>query len=574
MELALADVTTIDSAAIARAGASSVPELLRTLGGIEISQTGSSGSISGLFVRGTKTAQTLVLVDGVRLENPTSGSANLEFLPLSVIDRIEIVRGPASVLYGSGAIGGVIQIFTRQGDGPLRPFASVGAGTQGTSRTQLGLSGTVGPSDSTRVSLAVSADRTAGFESTRPYSPNFQADRDGNWQRSVVATVRQALPGGWDAGVNLMSTSGRSRYDDAYSTPETARMGYLSGAMTGFLSGRPTPGWRVDLRAGQSRIDYEFDAFTFAPHTRASTLSWLNTVTLPTGQLMLGVEQLSQRIAGDGVTRGEYAYVRDSRTTDSVFAGYEIDTGRHQVRVQVRRDRIQTVGAEPTGALAWGVRLAPGWLVRASYASAYRAPTFDDLYSPFGANPLLRPERSRSAELALEHRAGERMFKATAFATRIRDAIELDSTFTPRNLDSARVTGVTFEVREPVGAFTLRGQTTFQDPRGERFDQATGEVVTVGLARRARRHAAFGVDWNGGPWKMGAHWLLQGERIDSDMNRMAGYGVLDLDARRQLTQNLDLFARLGNLGDRRYETAWGYNMPPRTLFVGLRYRGG
>lgn len=569
---ALADVTTIDASAIARAGSASVHEVLRDLGGVEVAQTGGPGSVSGLFVRGTKNAQTVILVDGVRMENPTSGTGNLEFMPLSAIDRIEVVRGPASVLYGSGAIGGVVQIFTREGKGPPRPFASLGAGSQGTTRAHGGVAGTLGPDGATRFSVALGAERTAGFEGTRPYSPYWQEDRDGNWQRNVTASLRQRFAPGWEAGATLFATTGRVRYDDAFSTPATAKMTYGTNAVTAFVQGRPAAGWQTELRAGQTRIDYAFDAFTFAPRTQSRSLAWVNTIAAGPGSVMLGIEQLHQRIDGEGVTTGDFAYVRDARTTDSVFAGYELELGAHLLRAQVRRDRIQTVGTEPTGALAWGWRLAPGWLARASAASAFRAPTFDDLYNPFGSNPSLKPERSRSVEAAIEHRDGPRLAKATAFASRIHDAIELDSTFTPRNLDSARVTGVSFEARERIGEFTLRGNATLQDPRGERFDPATGAVTTGQLSRRARRFGAFAVDWQPGPLRVGAQWVLQGPRVDSDGNRMAGYGVLNFDASVALRDGWDVFARLANAGDKRYETAWGYNMPPRSVFVGLRYQ--
>jgi len=324
----LADVTTIDSEAIARAGASSLPELLRTLGGIEISQNGGTGSTSGIFVRGTKTSQSVILVDGIRLENPTSGTANLEFLSLSSIDRIEIVRGPLSSLYGSGAIGGVIQIFTRQGSGATTPTMSIGAGSQRTGRLQAGVSGSAGAGGSTRYAIAVAGDRTDGYDVTLPSNPNHQQDRDGNSQRSANASLRQALPAGWEIGANLMSNDGRVNYDDAFSTPETARMHYRSSAASGFLRGNPVRDWQTELRLGETRIEYRFDAFTFAPRADTSTFVWQNRVLLPAGRLHFGVENLNQRISGDGVTTGPYAYLQDSRRTDSLFAATRSGSAR------------------------------------------------------------------------------------------------------------------------------------------------------------------------------------------------------------------------------------------------------
>ena len=575
VEQALADVTVIDSDTIARAGAQSLPELLRSHGGVEIAQSGSEVGLSGIFVRGMKTSQTLVLIDGVRLENPTAALSNLEYLPLSAIERVEVVRGPMSAVYGSGAMGGVIQIFTRQGVGPAKPFASVGGGSNGTARAQVGFSGATEASAdgrSTRFSLAVSTDRTNGIEATNPKWSGYQQDRDGNLRRSATASLVHDVARDWQVGANFLVSGGRAKYDDAYSTPATARFDYRTSSLAAFLRGRPTADWQTELRVGETRIDYTYEAFGYAPRTGSLSFAWQNTLALPVGRLLFGAEQLRQRIEGEGLTTGDYAYLNDARRIDSVFAGYEVGFDRHQVRVQMRHDRIESVGSQPSASFGWGYRLAPRWMVRASYAEAFRAPTFDDLYSPFGANPSLRPERSRNAEAALEYRNAATLFKATAFASRIRDAIELDAWYIPQNLDSARVRGLTLEARRRIGEFALRGSATVQNPQGERFDSATGDVVTGPLARRARRFATVGVDWQPAAWRVGLEWLAQGRRVDSNGAPMGGYGVLAATANYPLARGLDLFARLDNLSDRKYETVWGYNMPPRTVFVGLRYQ--
>ncbi|MEN9316792.1 MAG: hypothetical protein RIS35_3185 [Pseudomonadota bacterium] len=573
---ALADVTVIDAETIARAGAASLAELLRAQAGIEISQSGSEVGLSGIFIRGTKTNQTLVLVDGVRLENPTSGVSNLEYLPLSAIERIEVVRGPLSSLYGSGAVGGVIQVFTRQGTGAARPFASIGFGSQGTRKAQAGFSGSTGKDGDpgrTRFSIAMSAERTHGIEATRPVSRDYQEDRDGFHRRSATASLVHDFSRDWQAGAAFLVGGGRSRYDDAYSTPDTARFDFRTSTLSAHLRGRVAAGWQTELRVGETRIDYRYDAFGYAPRTGSLSTAWQNTVALPLGRALFGVEQLRQRIDGDGVTNGMFAYQRSDRRTDSAFAGYEANLDRHLVRLQLRTDRIETVGSEPSTTLAWGYRLGGGWQLRAAYAEAFRAPTFDDLYSPFGANPELRPERSRNTEVGLEYRRAQTLLKATAFSSRIRDAIELGADYIPRNLDSARVHGVSVEGRQRIGEFSVRAAVTLQDPRGERFDSATGDVVSGPLARRAKRFATAGIDWQPAAWRVGLEWLAQGGRVDSNGQSMAGYGIVALSATYPLSKGLDLFARLDNLGDKRYETAWGYGMPPRSVFVGLRYQG-
>ncbi|MCD6671969.1 MAG: TonB-dependent receptor [Burkholderiaceae bacterium] len=576
IDRALADVVVIDSQAIRDAGAASLPELLRSAGGIEISQAGGRGTTSGLFLRGTKTSQTLILVDGVRIENPLSGSGMPEYLPLEVIERIEIVRGPMSSLYGSGAIGGVVQVFTRRaGADGWRPYASVGGGSQGTARAQAGFGAA---QSGTRFSLSASAERSSGFNATRPSNPDYQPDRDGHRQRSLSASLSQRIAEGWELGANLMFDRGRADIDFActsFSCPSDAEsvQEFRTSAVTAYARTRPLTGWRSELRVGNTSIDYELPAFRFAPHTDSRTIAWDNEVDAWGGQARFGVERLEERIDGEGVTGGGFPiYAHEDRTTNSVFGGYERQFGEHTVRATARRDRIGTVGSDTTGALAWGWRFDPAWLVRASYGTAFRAPTFDDLYylPPFG-NPALRPEKSRGIDAALEYHAAATLLRATAFASRIEDAIELDSAFTPRNLSTARVRGLTLDARHPLGRWALRASVTVQHTEGERVDPVDGLVEISPLSRRAPRYGSIGIERHEEQWRVGAEAIGQSRRVDTQGARMGGYAVLGLWAGYAITRDWEIFARLSNAFDRDFETIAGYRSPPRSLYVELRY---
>lgn len=570
IDRALADVTLIDAQAVREAGTATLPELLRSAGGIEISQTGGAGSLSGLFVRGTRNSQTVVLVDGIRMENPLSGGGLIENLPLSSVDRIEIVRGPASSMYGSGAIGGVVQIFTRAPDAEgVRPFASAAAGSRGTAHAQAGFRAA---RDGTRVALGLSHDRTSGFEATRPGSADFQSDRDGNRQNSLTASLAHRLTPRWEVGGALLFTDGRMEYDDAFSTPDSARKDYRSSALSVFARGRPLAGWHTELRAGNTSLDYGFAAFSFAPRTDSRTVAWQNTVDAWGGSVLFGIESLAQRIDGDGLTRGGGAtYVRERRDTDSVFGGYERGWGDHTLRATLRHDRIESVGSETTGAIAWGWQLDPLWLLRASYGTAFRAPTFDDLYNPFSPNPTLRPEKSRGFEVAAERRSGTDLFRAIAFASRIDEAIELDSTFTAQNLARARVHGLAVEARRTLGTWTLRGSATVQHTEGVLEDPLTGLRTESELVRRAPRFGVLGVERQQGRWRYGAEAVAQARRFDTQGQRMSGYVFVDAWAAYRFARDWELFGRAGNLADRDYETVAGYRSPPRSLLVGVRY---
>ncbi|MCO5099627.1 MAG: TonB-dependent receptor [Burkholderiaceae bacterium] len=576
IDRALADVVVIDSQAIRDAGTASLPELLRSAGGVEISQSGGTGTNSGLFLRGTKTSQALILVDGVRIANPLSGSGMPEYLPLEAIERIEIVRGPMSSLYGSGAIGGVIQVFTRdtQAEG-FKPYASVGAGSRGMARAQAGFRAAQA---GTRFSLSASTERTSGFDATLASNPDHQPDRDGQRQRSLSASLSHRVGERWELGANLMFNRGDTQIDfacSAWSCPSDADsvQKFRTSAITAFVRARPVQGWRSELRVGNTSIDYELPAFRFAPRTDARTVAWDNQLDAWGGLLRFGAERLDERIDGEGVTDGGASiYAREARTTNSLFGGYERQWGDHTWRATVRRDRIGTVGSDTTGALAWGWRFAPRWLVRASYGTAFRAPTFDDLYylPPFG-NPTLHPEKSRGVDAALEYQAGSTLLRATAFASRIDDAIELDPDFTPRNLSTARARGLTLDARRPIGRWALRASVTVQHTEGERSDPIEGRVVSSPLARRAPRYGSIGVERHEARWRAGIESVTQARRVDTQGARMGGYAFVDLWAGRALARDWELFARLSNAFDRDFETVAGYRSPPRTLYVELRY---
>jgi vitamin B12 transporter len=250
----------------------------------------------------------------------------------------------------------------------------------------------------------------------------------------------------------------------------------------------------------------------------------------------------------------------------------------------VRNDAIHSEGAAlsskaNTGTLAYGYTLSKQWLVRASAGSAFRAPTFDDLYNPFGPNPLLKPEKSLGYELGVEYRDALSAIKVTAFSQKIRQAIELDSLFVSQNYDSAKVNGATIEASQRLGAFRLRGNVTMQDTEGSYTDFSSGNTVVGSLARRANIHGSIALNWLDAAananaktgWKAGAQWQFQGHRGDTDGTRLAGYGVVNLSASYGFLGNWSAFGKVGNVFDKQYQLASGYRATPRYLMIGVSY---
>jgi vitamin B12 transporter len=569
----LADVVVIDSQQIRDAAGSTIAELLRAAAGIEIAQNGGAGALTELYVRGTKTAQTVVLIDGVRIEDPFNGSARIEFLPLSAIDRIEVVRGPTAAFYGSGAMGGVIQIFTRESRGPLRSEWGIAAGSRGTGQLQGRVSG---GDERTRYMVSAVRDTTRGYEVTRPGSGLYtQIDDDSNRQTSFTGLISHRLTRDLQAGFQWLATEGNLEYDLRGYEPSQTVSNYRTRSGSLFLRGQMFSVWDSEIRLGNSQLDYDYYVFSSAPRIETQSVGWQNTLAASqTMRLLFGADSRRQAMEGLGVTEGDSRYTQTRRTHNAGYAGVELDHGIHQLRLVARSDRVTGLSPESTALLAWGVRPEPGWLVRASVGSSFRVPTFNDVFSPWGANPNLRPERSVGQELAIERQSGERYARAIVFNSRIRDAIELDSNYSPQNLALAKVVGLTAEAGLRIGPWRLRGSVTRQQPTAERPDDQTGETVSAPLARRAKAYGVVGADWNSGPWRAGINVIAQGERRDTSGERLGGYAIVDLWGSRRLSQGLDATLRLGNLADRYYETALGFRSPPRSVLLGLRYTPG
>ena len=564
----LGDVTVIGAEQIRQSGARSVAQLLAQEAGVEIAETGGERNTTGLFLRGTKTAQSLLLIDGVAFENASSGGGAFEFIALESIDRIEVTRGPSSALYGSAAIGGVVQIFTRSG---TRQSALVEFGSRNARRVRadFGLA-------QNGFSFSASAHHasTAGFDATLSGSSNAQVDNDGSRASGGSAKLGFANP---QLAVNVQAivNQGQSAYDDAFSTPETARLKFRSAATSADASYKLSDVWSAALKISRSAIEYEYFAFTYAPKAVTSAIELTSDFNFRIGavpiQGVVGSLQQVQTVRGEGVS-----YAADKRTDRALWASLTAQVDAHRFKFQLRQD-VLTAALGPkyektNAAAAWGYQISPQWQVSASAASAFRAPTFDDLYSPFGGNTLLRPETSKSIEFLVQHRTQSTEFVGSIFNQRIRDAIELDTNFTPQNSDRVKITGVSLRGALQTGPFKLRGQVTFQDPKRVLLDNS-GQLVDTFLPRRARRHASATIDYAIGQWLISSDVRSQSARIDTDASTIAGYGVLGFAARYQVNVHWSAKLRINNLVDKTYATASGYRSEPRSAYLSLQWSG-
>lgn len=563
----LSSVTVIDRQEIERRQVLSVEDALQGLAGVGVARNGGFGKNASVFLRGTQSGHVLVLIDGVKVGSATLGTTAFQDIPIEQVERIEVVRGPRSSLYGSEAIGGVIQIFTRRGGGPTRPYFSLGAGSNSTSSLSAGLSG---GGERGWFNLGVSNFDTQGFNSCSP--PNafsgcfaIEPDDDGFRNRSGSLQAGYRFENG--AEVDFHALRGRSKNEFDGSFVNEARN--VQQVLGGKLKFSPLAPWRVTLAGGQSRD--ESDNFLngmsqSAFDTARDVFSIQNDLALGASQVLtLGYDHQRDRVSSNT------PFTVDSRRNDGIFAQYLGQFGAHGVQASVRRDDNEQFGNEVTGSLGWGYQIAPWVRATASFGSGFKAPTFNDLFFPGFGNPNLDPEKSRSFEVGANGSAAGVRWSVNAFHTRIDDLIAFDAaTFTPGNIAEARILGLELVASgKPLG-FEVSGNVTLLDPENRSTDANRGNV----LPRRAEESARLEVDRRFGAFRIGTSLFYEGRRFDDLANtiRLGSYATVDVRAEYTLFKAWTLQARVANLLDKDYQSAAFFNQDGRSFFVTLRYQ--
>ena len=553
----LADVTVITREDIERGTGRTLSEVIARQAGIQSSANGGLGKSSSLFIRGTESRHVLFLVDGVSYTSATAGTPPLDNIALESIERIEVLKGPASALYGSDAVGGVVQIFTRRGAQGFNPYASVTLGSEARREATAGMRGGSGE---VSYALGVQTVREKGFSSTNPaVGSSFNRDRDGFSQESVNGSIDWRFAPGWKADASVLFSDGVNHYDSGSGTFDT-RADVRSKIYSLGVEGRLTPGWKSRLAV--SRAEDLSTNFTGTPATAFNTqqdqTSWLNEIDTPLGKVLAGLERIEQRVSG--TTR----YTVNRRITDSVFAGLNGDAGRHSWQVNVRHDDDSQFGSADTGLLGYGFKLTPNLRAHASYGTSFKAPSFNTLYFPGFGNPTTQPERGRSAEIGATYGWSDHELKVVRFENRIRGFITVAPAVI--NIPQARIDGWTVSYSGHSGRWSYRTALDLLDARN---------VLTgLKLPRRADEQLTAGVDYGVGPWKFGASMLAVTQRFDDAANRtrLGGFVTADLHADYAVAKDWTLQARLNNVGDKTYQTANGYNQQGRAAYVTLRWQ--
>lgn len=572
---------------IERLNPSSVGELLSRVPGVQVIRNGGRGANTSLFIRGTSNAQSLVLIDGVRIGSASSGGAALQYLSVEQIERIEVLRGSRSAMYGADALGGVVQIFTRRGEGEgLHPYLRLAGGSEGTWERSLGLSGGDGR---TRYNLTGSLEETDGIDRT-DLSYASDADHDAFRNRSFSLNLAHSLSDDLEIGLSAVDQRGKSEYDNPYgrfdystylSYPAENWSEFSQSSVSAYVDANLADSWSSRLELGHSE-DKQEDFDKLFPgsdvfNTYRDSAAWLNTLQLGNDQqLRVGLDYQEDNL------HSSTAYSEEERWNQAAFIQHSYQGEHFSTELGLRHDKNEQYGSENTWNAALTLPLNQVNELVLSYAEGFRVPTFNDLYGPanWGSNPDLDPERSKSYELQWRSQLAEgTRLEASLYRTDVDDLITYvwdSSTFIGRNynVDQARINGFEVSLQQQLGAWTGNLSLSIIDPR----DRDSGHT----LARRAKRHLSLDLDRRLGDFNVGATWQAYSQRYDDVANnREAGYGVLDLRGSWQASKELAFDLKLANLLDKGYSTAlyqyagdyryYGYQETPRSLMLGLTW---
>lgn len=553
----LADVTVIDREQIDRSGAVTISDLLARQPGLELSRSGGPGTATSMFMRGAEQRFTAVYIDGVRVDSQSTGGAPWEAISLGQVERVEIVRGPAAAVYGSDAVAGVIQIFTRQGEGPFTPYVGVGAGNRRTGKLEAGFSGKQGALD---YSLGVQRDVSRGYDSR----PGTNPDIDGYRQSAASGRLGLQLNEAHRVELTSTYTDMDAQYDGFAPGLDDHGLNRLS-TLGATWSAQWTRNYSTRVSASESDQRYETIPSPYLSKTKLRNYLWQNEWREGGHTFTGALERREDHLVNDPIDQG--------RHQDAVALGYGYVGGAHTLQVNLRHDRDSEFGGETTGGIAYGYGFAPGWRATVAAGTAFRVPTLYQRFSEYG-QPALQPEKGRNVEAGLHWAQGASRLGVTVYRNRVTNLINFGAPGPCagafgcyENAGNARMQGVTFSGAHRVGGVNLSASLDLQQPK----NVDTGKL----LARRAQRLLKLAADTRVADWTLGAEWQAVSHRWDNAANttRLGGYGLVNLYASTTIARQWDLIARIDNLGDKAYAYTAGYPALPRTFFVGLRWTG-
>ncbi len=587
----LAPVTIITRQEIEERQASTLEEVLRAVPGVSFGNSGGVGKQTSLFLRGTESNHVLVLIDGVKVGNATSGTTPFESLPLDQIEKIEVVRGPRSSLYGSEAIGGVIQIFTRKGAKNAQPRFSVSVGSDNTYKGAVGLSG---GSESAWYNFGVSGYTTSGFNSCRGSASagcfTNEPDDDEHDNQSFSVRGGVSVTDSLTVEGNFLNANNETEFDGGFQNESetTTQLASIKATL------QANEGWQTQLQISRAKdrlqnyIDCDVqvnpmpslfgdppcvtnvDGMNFDRvagtvkqgkfNTERNQVGWQNNFSLSENtQIVAGVDYL------DDVVVSSTDFAKSSRYNASVYALFHTAAGDNDMELALRNDDNEQFGDEVTGSVAWGRDFGSHRLT-ASFGTGFAVPTFNELYWPGSGNPSLKPESSKSYNFGLSHSGENTWASVDVFHTVIDDLI---SGFPAININQAQITGIEFSANQRSGEFDFSTSVTVQDPK----DTSGGPNDGNRLARRPKTTMDIDIARQIGTHRLGINFHVRGASYDdpANNNRIPGFTTVNLRGEIRIAPNWSLGLKINNLLDKEHETVAYYPQDGINLLATLRY---
>ena len=585
-------VSVISRADIARLNPPDMMSILQGEPGLDVFRNGSIGSPISVFMRGSASSQFLLLVDGVKMGDEGTGISGIENIPMSQIDHIEILRGNASALYGSKASGGVIQVFTRGGQGLTGPSAEVSYGSRNSMSTSAGYGVSA---DGWKTSIFLSHQQGDGYSSVNLNQyPGTNAEKNNYQADSLQANIAKQLTPGHEVGAKIFYIQNNYQYNNPVSVnfggPDTGLYSVENRTQTllGYSQNEITNYWLSKFSIANSKMssttnylakdnDFALNYYGVSPfqnpylkgQTEQNDYLWKN-------EFHLG--QTQQVIAGVELNTIQYNYqsLYDTSIGDrklfSIFSGYTAKYDRIGVQVNVRRDELSNLDQKQsanTGLLGVSYDLSSTWKWTSSVSNAFNAPTVYQLYSSNYGNPHLKPERANSIEMGLQYLVDETLFKVVAFQTKYQELITTDpnNNYQYMNVNQASSKGVEASLKSKWMGNYLQLGLTLQNPTND--DDGTQ------LIGRSKNFGSIDISRKIEHWTVGSQWIAVSSRTypDDAGNQITsgGYALMNLYGGYQFDKNWSARLRIDNLLNRDYQNAYGYNTPKFGAFLTLRY---
>jgi vitamin B12 transporter len=574
----LPSVSVITRADIEKSQAATLADILQGEAGFEFGRNGGSGTTTSFFLRGQDSINTVVLIDGIRSQTDKIGAIQITDFPLQQIERIEVLKGNASALYGSAAVGGVINVITRQNQGVPKAYGSFSVGSYGSKGAFAGYGGSV---DDVQFDLNFGRNKSSGFSAMNTAQKSFaNPDADGYQNDFASLKFDKRISADTKFGARFNYSLQDVSYDSGYSwdaPSDVHKFKKKNESATAYLRQAVNLDWLSNISLTRSEYKYEdmlngaswpSDGYTNSLFQGwQNVLSWSNTYQLkPQTKLVFGAELIDDTFNGTG----SLSAYNLKRRSSGYYAGVTHQMDRLTVQANARHDQLNMQNDisgtndqyhANTGLLGAGYQLTQSWRLTGTVSTGFSAPTADAVSSNFS----IRPEHHQSQEVGVVYQVRDTLLRAVYFQTQAKDAIIYNNDYSYVNGDINNK-GVELTARANVDGYSFKSSVTLQDPRDV--------LQNLPQARRAKQYGSLDVSRMLSGYEIGSRLYAAGARPDSNFNPgvvLPGYSTLSFYASRKLDENWTARVKLENAFDKQYQLAYGYNTPGRGLFATLQY---